>query len=136
MRTQTKPEKLILSPFELAELLNLPREDAGLLSSAPVRLPAALVAELRDRDGPLELSLKQMATILGCPARTLGEWCHDGAIRARRVIGPGRGYRVSPDALIAFLRKRQETPPVVVESPTQRRRRAKGAKARAAEVLG
>lgn len=124
---------VVLAPDALADLLGVDRADAGLLATAPVRLPAAWVDDWRTRLGPLELTVPMAAVILGNSPRTLWDWIKAARLAARRR---GRVYIVSPAALVECQRSHNAgTVPVPVTTPAQERRRARAAKDRAARMI-
>lgn len=125
-----------LTPFELADLLGVDRADAGLLATSVIRVPTDFLEAWKSRLGPRELSVTEIAFVTGIAARTLLDWLAAKSLVGRRVSGAGRGYRVSPHALIEFLRKRNAGPvPVVVETPTQARKRMGDSQRRVADRL-
>lgn len=128
-----EPPTVTLSPAELADLLGVDRADAGLLSTAPVRLPAAFVRGWGSRLGPLELTTAEVGLVLGLPITTLRDWIAKG-LRARKANR--LEYSIAPAALVEFLRLKvnRGKPPVPSETPRQAERRAAAAKARVAEL--
>jgi hypothetical protein len=135
--TTTAPAMTTLTPLELADLLGVDRADAGLLATGQVRVSAAFVESWTNRVGPLELSLKEVSLITGIPGRTLADWCKAKTLIARRVIGPGRGYRVAPSHLIESLRAKNDGPvPPVGETPLRQQKRARDAKQRLLAACG
>jgi len=133
--TAPEPKTVTLSPFDLAELLGVDRADAGLLSSAPVRLPADWPAKWRARLGPLELTTAEVGMLTGRPRRTVQDWIKQYGLKARPASGGD--FAVAPAALVEFFRGRSAGKvPVPVETPRQRDARGARAKAKAAEVCG
>jgi hypothetical protein len=125
-----------LSPYDLADLLGVNRADAGLLSTTEIRVPTDFISAWKSRLGPLELSVTEITFITGIAGRTLVDWLKAKSLVGRRIGGAGRGYRVSPQSLVEFLRLKNDGPtPVVVETPRQERERGAASQRRAAEIL-
>lgn len=138
--TASESEYEELQPFELADLLRIDRADAGLLTSAPVRLPPGWADKWRSRRGAMELTVAEVAFLVGRNPCTVQRWCQGkacgGARLAARRSGPHL-YRISPAALVAHLRAMAGgAAPAVVETPTQRDRRARSDKEAAAALCG
>lgn len=118
--TATKESIETLTPFGLADLLGVDRADAGLLSTNVVRVPGDVLAAIKSRLGPRELSVAEISLLTGIPQRTVLDWLKAKTLVGRRVIGRGSGYRTSPQALVECLRKKNDGPvPPVIESPKQ-----------------
>jgi hypothetical protein len=125
-----------LTPYELADLLGVDRADAGLIATNVIRVPGDFLSAWKSRLGPRELSVVEIHFLTGIPQRTLIDWLKAKTLVGRRTIGRGSGYRVSPQALVDCLRKKNDGPiPPVIESAGQERKRMDDAQRRVADRL-
>jgi hypothetical protein len=143
MRPSPLPDYVDLDAIEFAELLSLTAEDAPHLTTATIRLPAVWVSEWQARTGSRELTIPDLCVILGVSERTAFRYFSEQSnprLKHRIASVAGRrGRVVSPANLVLFLRERNRmagADPKVTETPGQRLRRGKDAKARLAELCG